>query len=298
MRASRIGNQRSRCRCPKEHTPNRDGCRKPSFAPEAPGCTTSFRVTWGWGVPGRGPFTYPEGWGVLLPEDPFITLNIHYHKEPGPGTAVEDLTRAAFDFYEAGDVIDYVVQTNLLPHREWTIPAGHSNYEVSNKHLIEENIYLLSMGPHMHYRGKAMRYELEYPNGELETLLWVPDYDFNWQFLYEYEEPKFIPAGSTLHMSWWFDNSVDNPHNPDPTADVEYGPATTDEMSNARIYYAPATPLGIVVGEEIPEEILQKARDAEAERRARLRVDIALPPAADDLDWLDGDGQPDDGPDR
>ncbi len=252
----------------------------------------------GVGVPGRGPFTYPEGWGVLLPEDPFITLNIHYHKEPGPGTAVEDLTRAAFDFYEAGDVIDYVVQTNLLPHREWTIPAGHSNYEVSNKHLIEEDIYLLSMGPHMHYRGKAMRYELEYPNGELETLLWVPDYDFNWQFLYEYEEPKFIPAGSTLHMSWWFDNSVDNPHNPDPTADVEYGPATTDEMSNARIYYAPATPLGIVVGEEIPEEILQKARDAEAERRARLRVDIALPPAADDLDWLDGDGQPDDGPDR
>ena len=54
----------------------------------------------------------------------------------------------------------------------------------------------------MHYR-KAMRYELEYPDGEREVLLWVPKYDFNWQFLYEYETPKFIPAGSTPHMSWW-----------------------------------------------------------------------------------------------
>ena len=63
---------------------------------------------------------------------------------------------------------------------------------------IEEDIYLLSMGPHMHYRGKAMRYELEYPDGEVETLLWIPNYDFNWQFLYEYKEPRLIPAGSTL----------------------------------------------------------------------------------------------------
>ncbi len=201
------------------------------------------------------------------------------------------MTRAAFDFRKPGDVIDYVVETNLLPHREWTIPAGHPNYEVSNKHYIEEDICLLSMGPHMHYRGKAMRYDLEYPDGEMETLLWVPDYDFNWQFLYEYKEPKFIPAGSTLHMKWWFDNSVANQYNPDPTADVVYGPATTDEMSNARIYYAPATPRGIVVGEEIPEELLRRAREAEKERRERANLDVAVEEQTDDFDWLDTDGQ-------
>ena len=247
----------------------------------------------GVGVPGRGPFAFPEGWGVLLPEDPFITLNMHYHKTPGPGTAVDDLTRAGFVFYEPGDVIDYVVETNLLLHRDWVIPAGHGNYEVSNTHSIEEDIYLLSMGPHMHYRGKAMRYELEYSDGEMETLLWVPDYDFNWQFQYEYEEPKFIPAGSTIHMTWWFDNSLDNPWNPDPTAEVEYGAATTDEMANARIYYASATPQGIVVGEEIPQELLQRAREAEERRRERTTVDFGQPPT-DDLDWLN-DGPADDG---
>lgn len=221
----------------------------------------------GVGVPGRGPFTYPEGWGVLLPEDPFITVNMHYHKETGPGTAVVDRTRAAFRFYEPGDVIDYVVETDLNFTRDFRIPAGDPDYEVRHVRPFEEDTYLLSMGPHMHYRGKAMKYELEYPDGRVETLLWVPDYDFDWQFLYEYEEPKLIPGGSKLHMTWWFDNSAENPHNPDPTADVVYGVATTDEMANGRIYFAPAKPRGLVVGEEIPADLLEQARAQEARRR-------------------------------
>ena len=101
----------------------------------------------GVGVPGRGPFTHPEGWGVLLPEDPFITVNMHYHKDPAPGSEVYDDTRAAFKFYEDGDVIDHVVETKLLPHRDWTIPAGHDNYEVNNTFEVEEDIYLLSSRP-------------------------------------------------------------------------------------------------------------------------------------------------------
>ena len=229
----------------------------------------------GVGVPGRGPFTYPKGWGVLLPEDPYITVNMHYHKDPGPGSSVEDLTRAAFVFYEPGDVIDYVVDTDLNFTREFKIPAGDPNYEVKHQRLFEEDTYLLSMGPHMHYRGKAVKYELEYPDGKMETLLWVPDYDFNWQFLYEYEEPLLVPAGSKLHMTWWFDNSEDNPFNPDPTVDVVYGAATTDEMANARIYFAPVTKQGIVVGGEIPEELLGQARTREERRRARAEAQTA-----------------------
>jgi hypothetical protein len=240
----------------------------------------------GVGVPGRGPFTYPAGWGVLMPEDPFITVNMHYHKNPGEGTAVTDMTRAGFVFYEDGDVIDHVVETNLLPHRGWTIPAGDPNFEVNNSYEIDEDIYLLSMGPHMHYRGKAMRYDLEYPDGEIETLLWVPDYDFNWQFLYEYEVPKFVPAGSKMHMSWWFDNSKENRFNPDHTKDVVYGPATTDEMANARIYYAPTKARGIVVGDPIPEDVLSKARLAEDTRRAQTEL---LDLSKDDLTWLTED---------
>jgi hypothetical protein len=223
----------------------------------------------GVGVPGRGPFTYPEGWGVLLPEDPYITLNMHYHKEPGRGSSVEDLTQAGFVFYEPGDVIDHVVDTDLNFTREFKIPAGDPNHEVKHQRLFKEDTYLLSMAPHMHYRGKAVKYELEYPSGKMETLLWVPDYDFNWQFLYEYEEPLFAPAGSKLHMTWWFDNSADNLYNPDPTVDVVYGAATTDEMANGRIYFAPATKRGIIVGEEIPQDLLEQAHQREKQRRRR-----------------------------
>ncbi|MEQ8953154.1 MAG: cytochrome c [Gammaproteobacteria bacterium] len=237
----------------------------------------------GVGVPGRGPFEFPPGWGVLLPEDPFITANMHYHKTPGEGTGVYDDTKAAFRFYNDGEVIDHVVQTNLLPHRDWVIPAGDPNFKVTNEYTVEQDMLLLSMGPHMHYRGKAMRYELEYPDGERDVLLWVPDYDFNWQFQYEYKEPKFIPAGSVLHMSWWFDNSEGNRYNPDPTADVIYGPATTDEMANARIYYAPATKRGIVVGRDMPEDVLIRARAEEDQRRSRSDL---IEASQNDFSWI------------
>jgi len=259
---------------------------KAELAPGGPWVHHIVSSHMGVGVPGRGPFTYPEGWGVLLPEDPFITVNMHYHKNPGEGTAVNDLTKAGFKFYEDGDVIDHVVETNLLPHRGWTIPAGDPSFEVNNTYAIDEDIFLLSMGPHMHYRGKAMRYELEYPDGEREVLLWVPDYDFNWQFLYEYETPKFIPSGSTMHMSWWFDNSEGNRFNPDPTQDVVYGPETTDEMANARIYYAPTTPRGIVVGEPIPVDVLETAREEDMVRRERSNL---FDPASNDFSWLTED---------
>jgi hypothetical protein len=209
----------------------------------------------GVGTPGRGPFVFPDGWGVLLPVEPVVTFNMHYYKTPGPGTAVEDVTRGAFRFHEPGTVIDYVVETDINSSgRDLLIPAGAPNHEVTWGRPFDEDSYLLSMGPHSHYRGKSFQYELEYPDGEREVLLWIPDYDFNWQHLYQFREPRFIPAGSTLWATWWFDNSEDNPYNPDPTVDVPYGIETWNEMANARIYYASATPMGIVVGDPLPEE--------------------------------------------
>lgn len=227
----------------------------------------------GVGVPGRGPFEFPEGWGILLTEDPHVSISMHYHKDPGPGTAVLDDTRGGFKFYEHGDAIDYVVETELQPFTDFTIPAGDPNYPVYNTTHFDEDIYLLSMGPHAHYRGKAVKIELERPDRPFrETLLWVPDYDFNWQFQYELQEPYFIPAGSKMHITWWYDNSADNPYNPDPTQEVTYGPATTDEMMNARIYFARAEPLGLRVGDPIPAEILERA-EAASERERRNQVE-------------------------
>jgi len=91
-----------------------------------------------------------------------------------------------------------------------------------------------------------------------------------------------------MHMSWWFDNSEGNRYNPDPTQDVVYGPATTDEMANARIYYAPTTKRGIVVGKDMPQDVLETARAAEALRRERADL---LDQSQDDFSWLTEDSQ-------
>jgi hypothetical protein len=215
-------------------------------------------------VPGRGPQVYPEGWGFLIPADPFITLNMHYAKESGAGTAVEDNTVGGFLFHEDGDVIDYVVQNTIAMNRDIVIPPGDPNYETTHEHEIEEDILLLALAPHSHYRGKAFKLELELPGvDELETLLFVPDYDFNWQFHYEYNEPRFVPAGAKMHVTWWFDNSTDNLANPDPTAEVRWGLKSSDEMMNSRYYFTKAEPQGIVVGDAIPESLLAQARNAE-----------------------------------
>jgi hypothetical protein len=226
----------------------------------------------GVGTPGRGPFVFPEGWGILMVPDQYMSISMHYHKEVGPGTEIIDDTRGGIQFYEDGDRLDHVVETRLQPFRDFVIPAGHPNYEVQNTTHFDEDIYLLSMGPHAHYRGKAVRIELQRPDRQFrETLLSIPNYDFNWQFQYELNEPLFIPAGSSMITTWWYDNSAANPYNPDPTAEVVYGPATTDEMMNSRIYFARTEPLGLVAGGPIPAELVERAHAADERARRFAR---------------------------
>src|SRR5207248_2886230 len=82
--------------------------------------------------------------------------------------------------------------------------------------------------PHMHLRGKSFRYEALYPDGKSEILLDVPRYDFNWQHRYVLAEPKRLPAGTRVRCIAHYDNSADNPANPDPSATVRAGQQTTD----------------------------------------------------------------------
>ena len=89
----------------------------------------------------------------------------------------------------------------------------------------------------------------------IETLIYLPRYDFAWQHNYQWEEPILMPAGSKLRLTFWWDNSADNPFNPDPTDDVEYGLATTDEMMTGRVFYSKAAPIHHVVGDPVPPEL-------------------------------------------
>jgi hypothetical protein len=86
------------------------------------------------------------------------------------------------------------------------------------------------MRAHMHLRGKSFQFRAVYPNGETEILLDIPKYDFNWQPYYYLETAKVLPAGTRLECTAYFDNSANNPFNPDPNAVIRWGPQTWDEM--------------------------------------------------------------------
>ena len=95
---------------------------------------------------------------------------------------------------------------------------------------IPKDALLFNLMPHAHFRGKAANFIAKYPDGTEEMLLSVPNYDFNWQTDYQFEEPKFIPAGTTLVQTGWWDNSAQNKANPDPTAEVTWGEQSWEEM--------------------------------------------------------------------
>ena len=122
------------------------------------------------------------------------------------------------------------------------IPAGASNHEVTECHTFRKDMYITSLTPHMHLRGKSMRFEAVYPDGRRETLLNVPAYNFHWQITYRAAQPIFIPNGTRLVITAHFDNSRNNPLNPDASKPVRWGSASEAEMMDGWVEYVDAKP--------------------------------------------------------
>jgi mono/diheme cytochrome c family protein len=216
-------------------------------------------------VPGAEPHNWAEGYGRVMRAGPQqVMFNMHFNKQPGPGTALCTNIQAGIRFKKAGEVIRYVTSGDQLRIRGFEIPAGESSYSASMEYTFEEEVQLNSFMPHMHLRGKAALYEVTYPDGRHETLLHVPKYDFNWQHTYEFAEPPIIPAGSVLRFTLWWDNSPENPANPDPSKDVRWGLPTSAEMSQGYMNFQRLREVHYVVGDPIPAEIGADQEDNES----------------------------------
>jgi hypothetical protein len=112
----------------------------------------------------------------------------------------------------------------------FAIPPGAPDHEVTAEYTFSNAATLYEVSPHMHLRGSRFRYEAVYPNNTKEVLLSVPSYEFHWQTLYRFAQPKQLPAGTILRCIGAFNNSAQNPHNPDPSATVYFEQQTDDEM--------------------------------------------------------------------
>ena len=190
---------------------------------------------WGIYVPGNNKQVYPIGFARKLPKGSRIEFQIHYTPN---GKATADLTQIGFVY--ADQEPENEVKTASLVNAWFEIPPGAANYQDTAKYKLASDVTVLGFLPHMHLRGKACHYEAILPDGQRETILDIPRYDFNWQILYQYGEPRTFSKGTILKFYATFDNSDKNPANPDPKATVHWGEQTSDEMLIGYLeYYVP-----------------------------------------------------------
>ncbi|MFO0944641.1 MAG: redoxin domain-containing protein [Planctomycetota bacterium] len=178
-------------------------------------------------VPGYRPTPLPKGMAKFVPKGSKLRFQMHYTPN---GRAQKDLSKIAFVFADPSELTE-MVQTVSAANPGLNIPPHASDYSrVAIASAYRSPVRLLALSPHMHLRGKSFLYELVYPDGKTEKILDVPRYDFNWQTNYELAEPLDVPPGAKVRCVAHWDNSSDNPANPDPSANVTWGDQSWDEM--------------------------------------------------------------------
>lgn len=175
-------------------------------------------------APGSSPDNWPEGMAKLVPAGSDLVFQMHYTTNGKAGT---DVTRIGMLFLK--EAPKQRVLTLQLTNDHFVIPPGVPDYRVEAWGTLPNDALLLSFFPHMHLRGKRFEYNIVHKDGSIEPLLRV-NYHFHWQMSYRLAEPQALKAGTKLQAVAWYDNSRENPHNPDPDSAVTWGEQTSDEM--------------------------------------------------------------------
>lgn len=198
-------------------------------------------------VPGMVSQHFPESTGVYLPADATIEFQMHYTTN---GKATVDESKLGIWVYDQPP--EHQVFSLILANGRIKIPPHSKNHMETAERVMPKPAVIYNMLPHAHFRGKASQFSVVYPDGTEEVLLHVPNYDFNWQTTYELAEPKYIPAGTKIvHTTWW-DNSAQNPANPDPTIEVTWGEQSWEEMLFGAVLMRLATEEEVAANEAKP----------------------------------------------
>jgi hypothetical protein len=176
-------------------------------------------------APGMPPTSLLPGQAKLVKAGSDLVLQLHYTANGKPGS---DRSRIGLIFAKEPPKVR--IYTTNASNNKFVIPAGDPAYKVESSVEVAQDIKMIDLMPHMHLRGKDFEYRAIYPTGETQVLLSVPKYDFNWQLTYYPQEPIMLPKGTRIECTAHFDNSPNNPANPDATHEVKWGDQSWQEM--------------------------------------------------------------------
>jgi len=193
-----------------------------------------------WSV-GATPRALPDGLAWPLPKGSDLVLQLHLHPTGKPETE-----RAKVGIFFAKGAPDRKIREMGVPGlfgllSGLDIPPGEKNFTITGTLTMPADMLALSVTAHAHYLGKSFKATAALPDGTTQPLLWIRDWDFNWQDRYVYKEPVRLPKGTRIDVSITYDNSAENPHNPcTPPRRVQWGMQSTDEMGGVRFQMVPA----------------------------------------------------------
>jgi hypothetical protein len=190
--------------------------------PVSPGGQLSILASW---APGDLGLVLPEGTALRLPKGSKLRLEMHYTPN---GTKVKDRSSVGLTFAKKPPKSELF--QNEFANMGIAVEPNSSHYKAEATFRLPADARLVSLTPHMHWRGKHYFYEAIYPDGKKKTLLSVPRWDFNWQNVYRFAEPVKLPKGTKLHAVAHWDNTKFNLLNPAPEKKVRFGLQSWDEM--------------------------------------------------------------------
>jgi hypothetical protein len=176
-------------------------------------------------TPGMIPDLWQPGQAKLIKAGTDLVFQMHYTAN---GTAGAD--QSAIGLVFAKEPPKQRVVSISAANQRFKIPAGDPNYSAEAVFTVRAPMTLVNLFPHLHLRGKAFQYDVIYPDGHTDTILKVDKWDLNWQLAYTLAEPIILQPGTRIKVTGWWDNSANNPANPDPKADVTWGEQSWEEM--------------------------------------------------------------------
>jgi hypothetical protein len=188
----------------------------------------------GW-TPGMGAVSMPPETAVHIPKGARLVMQLHLHPDGKPEKVDPQIALYFADHPPTRVLMDVGLGSNQID-----IPAGQKSYQVRDSFTLPVPVQVVGIIPHAHYVCKDMKAWAILPGGRKRWLLWIADWDFNWQSQFRYRTPFMLPAGTRLEMLFTYDNSAENVRNPNhPPQRVQYGPGSTDEMAGIHLQVIP-----------------------------------------------------------